>query len=101
MPRRTNPEDDFDSDDDGFDSDDDDSEFDSDEDDEEPTIPCPYCRRQIHEDAQRCPYCENYISAEDTPEYGDHGTPGAKPLWFVVGLLACLLIAVLWIVGGR
>ena len=46
---------------------DDDYEYDVDEDDEEPTVSCPYCRRQIHEDAQRCPYCEQYISAEDAP----------------------------------
>ena len=27
------------------------------------TVPCPYCRREIHEDSQRCPHCGNYISA--------------------------------------
>ena len=34
---------------------------------DDPTVPCPYCNRAIHEDAPRCPYCENYISAEDSP----------------------------------
>jgi hypothetical protein len=63
-----------------------------DDDDEEPTIPCPYCRRQIHEDAQHCPYCENYISEEDMP-------PARKPWWIVVGALLVLLIIYWWIAG--
>lgn len=78
---------------------DDDSDFDGVEedevdgdDDEEPTIPCPYCQRQIHEDAQRCPYCERYISAEDAP-------PAQKPWWIIVGILVCLYIVYRWIVG--
>jgi hypothetical protein len=25
---------------------------------EEPTLPCPYCRREILVDSPRCPYCE-------------------------------------------
>jgi predicted nucleic acid-binding Zn ribbon protein len=56
------------------------------------TIPCPYCGQLIHEDSQRCPHCENYISDEDAP-------PQAKPAWIVVGALLCLLIVVLWILG--
>ena len=35
--------------------------------DDEPTVPCPYCHRKIHEDSQCCPYCEQYISREDAP----------------------------------
>ena len=95
MPRRT--EDKWEDND--FDSGDDDSDFETEEADEEPTIPCPYCRRLIHEDAQRCPYCENYISAEDSPAAAS--LVSQKPLWFVAGLLLCLLIVVLWIVGSR
>jgi hypothetical protein len=68
---------------------DDDSEGDSD--DDEATLPCPYCRRAIHEDAQRCPYCEHYISEEDRPET-------VKPLWLVVGVVVCLALVLLWIV---
>lgn len=59
-------------------------------DDEEPTVPCPYCRREIHEDAQQCPYCEQYISREDAP-------PDRKPWWIVAGALVCLYIAWRWI----
>ena len=62
------------------------------EDDDEPTVPCPYCRREIHEDAQRCPYCEQYISTEDAP-------PQPKPWWILVGVAVCLLLILIWIIG--
>lgn len=55
------------------------------------TIPCPYCRREIHEDAERCPYCERYVSDEDAP-------PTPKPWWFVVGFLLCLYVLFRWLV---
>ena len=59
--------------------------------DEEPTVPCPYCRREILEDVPRCPYCERYISAED------HAGP-RKPLWIIATALMCLGIAIWWLV---
>jgi hypothetical protein len=61
-------------------------------DDDEATVPCPYCKREIHEDSQRCPYCEQYISEEDAP-------PSTKPTWIIVGVVLCLFIVVVWIVG--
>ena len=61
------------------------------EDDDEPTIPCPYCKKQIHEDSPRCPYCEHYISEEDAP-------PSPKPWWMIVGALLCLYAVYRWIV---
>jgi len=36
----------------------DDPDYGEGEDLEEPTIDCPYCGAEIHEDAQRCPRCE-------------------------------------------
>jgi hypothetical protein len=78
------------------DDDDDDldhSEFpepDEEEDDDDDTIPCPYCRRAVYADAERCPHCENYLSREDAP-------PAAKPWWIVIGLLVCLVIAAGWL----
>ena len=60
------------------------------DDDEEPTIPCPYCRRQIHEESQRCPYCENYISEEDA-------VPARKPWWIIIGALLALYVVYRWI----
>jgi hypothetical protein len=64
----------------------DDGNFDSDED--EPTIPCPYCREEIHEQSLQCPHCGQYISEEDAP-------PGRKPWWIVIGVLLCL--AAIWV----
>ena len=57
---------------------------------DEPTIPCPYCGREVHEDSQRCPYCERYISQEDAP-------PSRKPWWLLVGVAACLYAVYRWI----
>jgi hypothetical protein len=69
----------------------DENEWDDDE-DEETTVPCPYCRRPIHEDSPRCPLCGNYISEEDT-------VPARKPWWIIVGVLLALYVVYRWIVG--
>ena len=69
------------------------AEDDWDDDEDDGTIPCPYCHRQIHEDSPRCPYCENYISEEDAP-------PARKPWWIIIGTLLCLVIFYLWIRYG-
>jgi hypothetical protein len=58
--------------------------------DDEPTVPCPYCRREILEDSPRCPYCERYISEED------HAQPN-KPLWVILTALVCLGVAIWWV----
>jgi hypothetical protein len=59
-------------------------------DDETPTVPCPYCRAEISEEAQWCPRCENHLSREDAPP------PGARrsPFWIAMMILA--LGAALW-----
>ena len=57
-------------------------------DDDEPTIECPSCRREILEDSPRCPYCEQYLSAED------HASP-RRPMWVIVTAIVCLA-AILW-----
>jgi hypothetical protein len=58
------------------------------------TVPCPYCKRDIYDDAERCPYCENYITEEDTPP-----SP-RKPWWLILGVLACMYAVYRWITGG-
>jgi hypothetical protein len=72
--------------------DEDDEDWESDDEDDEPTIRCPYCKREIHEDAQRCPYCEQYISAEDS------ASP-RKPWWIVLGVILALAIILGWMLG--
>jgi hypothetical protein len=61
-------------------------------DDDLPTVPCPYCRREILEEANRCPYCENYISAEDSP-------PARKSVFWIVLMVLALAVSVLWVLG--
>ncbi len=60
--------------------------------DEESTIPCPYCGEEVHEDSQRCPHCEQYISQEDAP-------PARRPWWLILGVAACLYAVYRWIAG--
>jgi ferredoxin-thioredoxin reductase catalytic subunit len=71
----------------GWQSDDNDDDWD--EEDEDATQPCPYCRRDIHEDAVRCPYCENYLSKEDAQA-------GNRSKWFYILAVVCLAIAIGW-----
>lgn len=63
---------------------------DIDEFDAEPSVPCPYCHHEIHEESPRCPNCGQYISAEDSP-------PASKPWWIVIGAVAALYAALRWI----
>jgi RNA polymerase subunit RPABC4/transcription elongation factor Spt4 len=56
-------------------------------DDEIPTVPCLLCRELILEDAERCPYCDNYISAEDAP--------ARKSTWMWIGLIVALILAIM------
>jgi uncharacterized paraquat-inducible protein A len=60
------------------------------EDDDEPTIACPYCGEQVHEDSPRCPHCENYLSREEFPSE-------AKPWWMLLGAGLGLLAFLTWL----
>ena len=61
---------------DGWDDDDGDSvdedPLESDQDpedalDEEDAVPCPFCKKPIHEDADVCPRCGNFVGSTDAP----------------------------------
>jgi predicted nucleic acid-binding Zn ribbon protein len=75
----------------GLDEREDPDESDMDESDAElPAIPCPYCRKEILEDAEICPHCRNFISYEDAPRH--------YPGWLVAGVVVCILIVLIWVV---
>jgi hypothetical protein len=57
------------------------------------TIPCPHCQAAIFDEAEQCPECGTYLSAEDAP-------PQRKPWWIVAGTVACLAVVYLWIRYG-
>ncbi len=62
------------------------------EDDEEPTVPCPFCGREMLEDSPHCPYCEQYVSDADRLRAG-------RPTWILITAIICLAMAVWWVVG--
>jgi hypothetical protein len=62
-------------------------------DDDLPTVPCPQCREDILEDAERCPHCGYYPSREDAP-------PGRKSSAWVVLMVLALLAAVMLMMSG-
>ena len=82
-----------DSTDDAFDDaddDDSDAEWEGDDDSgDEPTVPCPYCRRELLEDSPWCPTCDRYITDEEFRRAG-------RPVWVVVTAIVCLAIALWW-----
>lgn len=72
-----------------------DDEFDEDEFSEEndddnstETVPCPSCGAAIYDDAEQCPYCGQYITADTSPWTG-------HSFWWillaVIGLVATIL----------
>ena len=73
-------------------TDDEDEEWHDDwsDDDDEPTITCPYCGCDVHEDSPRCPQCANYISREDMPS-------PRRPWWFLIGAGLGLLVFLRWL----
>ena len=56
----------------------------SDQSDEPAEAICPYCRRQISEEAQRCPHCGSYLS--------DEALPRRRPWWWIVAVILLLLL---------
>ena len=60
------------------------------DDEADATIPCPYCGREMYEDAPRCPHCGQYISEEDAP-------PGRSPWWIILGVVLCLCAIWVWV----
>ena len=80
MPARYR-DDDFDADE-ADDIDGEDSAADSDDD---PTVPCPFCRRAMWEDAEQCPHCGKYVGGEDSPA-------PRRPWWVIVTVILLLYV---------
>jgi hypothetical protein len=59
--------------------------------DEAANVPCPYCKREIHEDSPQCPYCGCYLSREDAP-------PGRREWWWFVAIGLVIVILVAWVI---
>lgn len=66
-------------------------ESDMDESDEPELVACPYCRKMIGEDAQRCHHCGNYILPDDTP--------GRIPWWLLVGAVLAAVAVLTWVLA--
>jgi hypothetical protein len=89
MPQRTRLNDEWEGEPDP-DQEPEDLELEQDEDDDL-CSPCPHCGREILEESERCPHCEHYLSREDAP-------PARKPIWILLGVVACLYVVYRWIV---
>ena len=78
---------------DDFDEDPDVADQDSEEDEAlaGETVPCPFCKKPVFEDADICRHCRNYIGGEDAP-------PRRVPVLVWVGVALAALCALTWIV---
>lgn len=63
-------------------------ESDMDSTDEEGLDACPFCRKMIFEDAERCPHCGQYLSDQDRLSRG----PSMWVVWVIVGLLIAAVL---------
>ncbi|MEM8734248.1 MAG: hypothetical protein AAGG44_08500 [Planctomycetota bacterium] len=59
------------------------------DDDETSTVPCPFCKREIYEEAIRCPYCDQYVEGLSSPK-------PSQPTWV---LWTAVLLLVLFALG--
>jgi hypothetical protein len=57
------------------------------------TVPCPFCKRLVYDNAERCPHCGNYL-------FHDGASASRKPWWVLGGVLVCLAIVGYWISRG-
>src|SRR5262245_17507485 len=64
--------------------------YEDEEDETEPTVRCPSCRREIHEESQRCEHCGHYVTEEELSR--------RKPWWWMIGAIVCLYVVFRWIV---
>lgn len=76
-------------DDDDLDERDDPDASDQDSDDDaSATVSCPNCGQDVYEDADRCPYCNEYITAASS---------GGRPTWLIIAAILALLGVLFWL----
>jgi uncharacterized paraquat-inducible protein A len=56
--------------------------------DEPALVQCPFCKKYVSEEAERCHRCGNYITREDGPR--------RMPVWILVGAVLALLAVLYW-----
>ena len=61
---------------------------DDDTDGESPTRECPRCGADVYEDAEQCPQCQAWITADTSP------WSGRSSWWVILGLLGT--VALIW-----
>ena len=82
MPSRSR-DDDFEADDDFDDESAADDSSDDFDDSDDQTVPCPFCRKPMFEDAEQCPHCGKYVGGEDAPR-------PRRPWWVIVTVVLLL-----------
>ena len=61
------------------------AEADQDSDDDPETIACPFCGRELVEEAEVCPKCGNFLGGSD-----DNVTTRSHPRWVIVTAIVVL-----------
>ncbi len=57
---------------------------------------CPHCGETIYEQSEQCPHCGNWLDASE--EAGD-SQPRRHSWLIIVGVLLCLAVFAIWILG--
>jgi predicted nucleic acid-binding Zn ribbon protein len=66
------------------------SDMDTDDDEPEVGDPCPFCKKPIYEDADRCPYCGNFIASQSPTR--------SNSTWIIVCVIVCLIaVLIVWL----
>ena len=57
---------------------------------------CPHCGETIYEQSEQCPRCGTWL---DDSEEATDSQPQRHPWLIIVGVLLCLAVFAIWIVG--
>ena len=71
-----------------------DGEYDVDDSDEDTTA-CPYCGREIYDDAVQCPHCHMYIENNALPA---SGPAWRHRLYQITAVVLIVVLLLLWVV---